>query len=114
MKETPLSITLKSIKVYIGLVVRTPNMKPGQRHIGILPLVSGYRDPTTLRLVFTEDYKRVYRMKGVDPANFVVTIPLAEIQSANFFDPDIYPKFLREPEASPLAPRKVKSTPTGS
>ena len=93
-REMPISLTLKTRKVYIGYVVQTPNLKLAEQYIHVLPLVSGYRDPTTLALKLTADYASVYAKANVNVDDFSITIPLASIDSANLFDPDAYELFV--------------------
>jgi hypothetical protein len=99
-REMPISVTLKTRKVYIGYVVQTPNLKVTEQYIHVLPLVSGYRDSTTLELRLTADYAKVYATGKVNVDDFSITIPLAGIDSANLFDSDAYELFL-EPAISP-------------
>jgi hypothetical protein len=93
-REMPISLTLKTRKVYIGYVVQTPNLKLAEQYIHLLPLVSGYREPTTLALKLTADYAKVYATGEVDVDDFAITIPLASIDSANLFDSNAYELFL--------------------
>ncbi len=86
-EEEPISVTLRSRKVYIGFVVQTPGLRRGEQYISVLPLASGYRKVDTLDLVLTQDYIRVYEGKEVDPSEFEVTFPLSEIESASLFNP---------------------------
>ena len=87
------SVSLSSKKVYIGYVLRTPNLSPQEQFVGLLPVVSGYRDKDTLRLVPTTDYGPAIS-SGVTPANdFEITFALSSIESANLFDPKAYPLF---------------------
>jgi hypothetical protein len=97
-REMPISLTLKTRKVYIGYVVQTPNLKLAEQYIHLLPLVSGYREPATLALKLTADYGKVYATGKVNVDDFSITIPLASIDSANLFDSNAYELFL---EAAP-------------
>lgn len=92
-EEKPISTTLKNKKVYIGFVVQTPGLRPGEQYISILPLASGYRESDTLDLVLTQDYTRVYDRTDIVPSEFAVTFPLSEIESASLFNPAAYPLF---------------------
>jgi len=63
--------------------------------------MSGYRDKATHELTFNTDYTRVYQelmgedesrlVRGVE--DFEIVIPVAEVLSANLFDPDVYGRF---------------------
>jgi len=98
-REMPISLTLKTRKVYIGYVVQTPNLKLAEQYIHLLPLVSGYREPTTLALKLTADYAKVYATGSVNVDDFSITIPLDSIDSANLFDPSAYELFLEPASA---------------
>ncbi len=104
-KEKPVSVTLKSKKVYIGFVIQTPSLRRGEQYVSVLPLASGYRKSDSLDLVLTQDYTRVYDKEGFDPSEFAVVFPLSQIESANLFEPSAYPLFGVEPEQAPDAAR---------
>ena len=92
-QEKPVSITLDNRKVYIGYVVNAPNLDPKDAYVALLPILSGYRDASTMQLKFTTDYSRVYESSKANPADFFVTMPLAVIRMANLFDENIYSAF---------------------
>lgn len=98
-REMPISLTLKTRKVYIGYVVQTPNLRLAEQYIHVLPLVSGYREPTTLALKLTADYAKVYATGKANVDDFSITIPLDSIDSANLFDPNAYELFLESATA---------------
>lgn len=87
------SVTLSSRKVYIGYVVRTPSLTPEEQFVGILPVVSGYRDKDTLRMEITTNYGPVISSGATSAHDFEVTFALASIDSASLFDPAAYPLF---------------------
>lgn len=91
------SVTLSSKKVYIGYILSTPNLSPGEQFVGILPIISGYRDKDTLRLVTTTNYGRAIDEGVIPPEDFEVTVALASVEIANFFDPDIFSLFDQVP-----------------
>jgi len=86
------SVTLSNRKVYIGYVLTTPNLNPRQQFVGLLPIVSGYRDKDTLRLVPVIDYAKVIS-DSLTPTDFEITICIDSIDSANLFDPKAYNRF---------------------
>lgn len=92
------SVTLSCKKVYIGYIVSTPNLSPEEQFVGILPVVSGYRDRDTLRLMITTNYGRAMSSSSIPSRDFEITLALASVEIASFFDPDSYPLF---DEASP-------------
>jgi hypothetical protein len=87
------SVTLESKKVYIGYVLRTPDLTPRQQFVGVLPLLSGYRDKDTLQLRITTNYARVIYAEGYVPEDFEVTFCLDDVASASLFDAKAYPLF---------------------
>lgn len=93
-----LLITLESGKVYAGWVFSTPSLEVDNADPGagasILGYKSGYRDPTTKRVVFTTDYRWIYSGDDyVDVEELVTLIPLRRVLSATWFDPDLYDAF---------------------
>jgi len=91
------SITLTSKKVYIGYVLSIPNLSPEEQFVGLLPVVSGYRDKDTLRLVITTNYGPAIHAGVVPAHDFEVTLALASIESASLFDPNAFPLFDSDP-----------------
>jgi len=87
------SVTLSSKKVYIGYVTRTPNLTPKEQFVGILPVVSGYRDKDTLQLTIVTNYAQAISANPEAANDFEVTFCLDSIESANLFDPLAYPLF---------------------
>jgi hypothetical protein len=95
------SITLKSRKVYVGLITRTHDPLYDRKYIQLLPIKSGYRAADTLALQLTVDYAAVYAQIIQQDASvvaggiqgFEIVVPLSEIQSVNLFDPAAYQMF---------------------
>ena len=95
------SITLKSRKVYIGLITRTHDPLYDRKYIQLLPIKSGYRAAETLALHLTVDYAAAYAQiiqedlsvmaGGIQ--DFEIVVPVSEIQSVNLFDPTTYTTF---------------------
>ncbi|HHH2174850.1 TPA: hypothetical protein ACPY6A_001736 [Yersinia enterocolitica] len=85
----PVLITLKSKKLYVGIVsaLGEPNEKDGPNtEISILPIMSGYRDKDTLRVIFTNDYNDFY------DHDTTIVIPLNEISHTSWFTISIHDK----------------------
>jgi len=102
-------ISLSTRRFYIGWVLKLPNLKPERAYIGVLPILSGYRDDKTLELRFTADYANAYAsISDIRKDDFIVTLPVAEIRTASFFDPAVYPKFAIE-EESPMGPAETNT-----
>jgi hypothetical protein len=108
------SVTLSNRKVYIGYVFRIPNLSPEEQFVGLLPVVSGYRDKDTLRLVLTTNYGPVLAGTSASKDDFEVTFALGSIESANLFDPIAYPLFDAAPTEAhaslPQAPTQPDQT----
>ena len=101
-RETKLvSVTLRSRKVYIGLVTRTIAPMYDRKYIQLLPIKSGYRDSTTFKLNLAVDYAAVYakiirqelEIVKAGVTDFEIVVPVSEIQSINLFDPTAYSEF---------------------
>ena len=96
------SLTLKSGKVYVGFITRSFDPGYDRKYIMLIPMLSGYREQETRQVVFTDDYARVYDpLIDSDPAfldrvadEFQLVVPVAEIASANLFDPEVYEMFM--------------------
>lgn len=94
-------LTLTTGKAYIGFITRSIDPAFDRRYLQLMPMLSGYRDPTTRDLIITRDYAQAYvRLIKADKAflltmaeEFQLVIPTAEIVSANLFDPDVYSIF---------------------
>ena len=71
-------------------------LNPADRYFRLLPLVSGYRDKDTLGAVRTTFYE--YVLKLANSGDLVMTLPIADVQSANLFDPDVYEEHFSEGE----------------
>jgi hypothetical protein len=83
-----LSITLDSRKWYVGYVAEAPSLNPEEKYFRLLPIMSGYRDKDTLETFRTVFYEEVLGTKS--SADFIVTLPIADVKTATFFDVDIY------------------------
>ena len=86
-------ITLDSRKVYVGFVLNAPNLDRESVHVGLLPILSGYRSSTTLKIHFSGHYVRVYDSQNIDPNDFLIALPLVRVTSAQWFDPGGYAEF---------------------
>ena len=89
-EERMLSITFDSRKWYAGYLVEAPNLKPSEKYFKLLPILSGYRDKDTLVARRTLSYVDINQIPGVNPADFVITLPIGAVRTANLFDPAVY------------------------
>jgi len=95
----PISITLSSNKVYVGMVLTTPEPRTERLVIALLPLMSGYRTETG-KVNFTTFYDLVYKdSEGAESDDFKLVLPIDKMLSLSFFDVATYAKF----SATPLA-----------
>jgi len=87
-------ITLKSSKVYVGiLVAATEDPNETQRYIQITPVTSGYREKETHRLILTTNYIEDIKQPDVSP-NRDILIPVAEIVTLTQFDSKLHARFV--------------------
>lgn len=105
----PVSVTMKNKKVYVGLVLVPPGLEE-PCYVTLLPTLSGYRDSNTLRLVFTTAYEHVYedlrRRRAVEPGtldrnDFAIVLPLANVDSANRYDNDVFRRYFADTPRGP-------------
>lgn len=108
---SPVLISLKSRKVYVGTVnmISEPNEKQGPNlEISISPIMSGYRDKDTLRVLFSNDYND---LDGIDTS---IIFPLSEVSHASWFNMDIHEKVdnnrEKKPETNPKKKRKYSKS----
>lgn len=88
-----LMLTLKNRKLYVGYVSISVNLGLNPPYITLVPTLSGYRDPRTLRVVMTTAYDRIYTAianrepgyRDLKVKDFVIAIPTAEIETATPF-----------------------------
>ncbi|EQB0138338.1 hypothetical protein ACYAD5_000281 [Enterobacter cloacae] len=104
-EDRPVLVSLKSRKLYVGVVnmISEPNEKQGPNlEISISPIMSGYRDKDTLRVLFSNDYN------DLDDIDTSIIFPLSEVSHASWFNIDIHEKVDNNREAKPISGRKAK------
>ncbi|HGM6297176.1 hypothetical protein ACJ8LH_13055 [Serratia sp. CY49633] len=105
MEETPkrpVLISLSSRKVYVGIVngldEPTESEKPNQ-YISLFPIMSGYRDNSTLSIEFTNNYPSEFKtrsapstrtMKKTQINDMDLIISSEEVSSISWFDFDLF------------------------
>ncbi|ARF48164.1 MULTISPECIES: hypothetical protein [Pantoea] len=95
MEEGELAwITLKSRRIYIGMVHAATFEYESTANIVLIPMLSGYRDSHTLKLAVEHNYSSWYAEHGItldsEPKNamaFRKVIMLDQIESFSLFDP---------------------------
>lgn len=102
IRGMPVMITLEGGKVYVGRVVRTINPIDQRKEVRLLPMLSGYRDPTTHRVEFTCNYYDVLEtmsnpntdaLNHLEAGDFEVVVPYDKITNSHLFDPQAYLEF---------------------
>lgn len=105
LKRDTVKISLKSLKVYIGMIQSEQFERTDLDNITIIPILSGYRDSNDLQLILNCNYVPVYVENGMFPEekittdkgllnqeelnkldDFRLTIRLSEIESISLFD----------------------------
>ncbi|MBW4964809.1 hypothetical protein KZZ04_00315 [Pseudoalteromonas sp. CR1] len=85
----PILITLKSKKVYVGIVnqLGEPNESslPNQE-ISIVPALSGYRSSDKLKVIFTNDYDELDSNEN----DISTIIKVCEIETTSWFNAEVY------------------------
>jgi hypothetical protein len=87
-------------KVYLGIVTRPPNLRPDEKNLALLPVASGYRSKEDLRIHWNVRYPVDQYGDPLDPDEFIVVLPLADIKNARLFDEE-YGELFSRAEASP-------------
>ena len=108
---SPVSLTMKNRKVYVGLILVPPGLEE-PCYLTLLPTLSGYRDAQRITLVFTTAYEHVYedleRRSGSEQGSiahsFGIVLPVANIESVNRYDNDIYARYFGSPPVSQPPP----------
>ncbi len=94
--EIPISLTIANRKVYIGFPLESPDPHAAGKSISLMPLISGYRDKDTLKLVLTTDYIPIYdkaKTASQKYDEFRLVIPVDQVVSIGFFDFVAYKQF---------------------
>lgn len=106
-KQKILRLSLKSRKVYVGLVMEEQFETGDLDYVLIIPLISGYRDKDTLDIFFDCSYASVYEKYGLLSEDvlseekllkiddFRLAIKVSEIESVSFFEFSVFDEFER-------------------
>lgn len=95
MEEGDLAwITLKSKRIYIGMIHTASYENEITANLVLIPMLSGYRDSETLNLRIEHNYSRWYAEHGImldsqprSALDFRKVIMLEQIESLSLFDP---------------------------
>jgi hypothetical protein len=102
-KSIQIMVTLTDGKVYVGYVI----WQPSEPHTdvsfcGILPIISGYRDPVTKQVTYSTSYVEAYERldeKGsdgkykIDINDFEKFFKMSSVEIASIYDPDVFLMF---------------------
>jgi hypothetical protein len=117
----PITLTLNTGKIYVGLVVEAPNPLREPAAVALLPLLSGHRDDEG-RMQLTTDYEEVYaRLRSGKAAElglradwksqFRLVVRADEIVTATRFSRNLYGEF--NPDWQQKFPQQSHPTPVG-
>ncbi|KTS19072.1 hypothetical protein RSA31_03825 [Pantoea dispersa] len=95
MEEGELAwVTLKSRRIYIGMIHAATFEYPSTANIVLIPMLSGYRDSRTLNLAIEHNYSRWYHQheisfvsKPKSALEFRKVLMVDQIESLSLFDP---------------------------
>lgn len=104
--QTPVKVSLKSKKVYVGIVDGTQFSSADLENLVIIPYLSGYRDKDKLCIIFDCNYLSVYQKHNISYSNpenedklsmkhFRNVIRVTEIESISLFDMKYFSDFER-------------------
>ncbi|KEZ76202.1 hypothetical protein [Salinisphaera hydrothermalis] len=104
----PMAVTLSDRKVYVGYPadISSSMYSAYGSEIHLIPLISGYRDPTTLDFIATTSYKTVMDKVAESPGRhvnarmFTISIPEREVVHAHLYDPELAPIFAEHTDRS--------------
>ncbi|HDR1190876.1 TPA: hypothetical protein QB286_002139 [Pasteurella multocida] len=99
--QTPLKVSLKSKKVYVGIVDSEQFEHADLDNITIIPYLSGYRHKDNLNIIFDCNYATVYEKHKIGITaegphtlrHFRILIRVAEIESISLFNLEYYEDF---------------------
>lgn len=104
--QTPVKVSLKSKKVYVGIVDSTQFSSADLENLVIIPYLSGYRDKDKLCIIFDCNYLSVYQKHNISHSHsenedklslkyFRNVIRVTEIESISLFDMKYFADFER-------------------
>ena len=93
---TLVEVSLRNSKSYVGWVQDSGVDARDECDVALIPLMSGYRHPTTRALMLTTNYAKVFSQWDETREAFTVVFPMPEITLARHFEPSAYVKFLQQ------------------
>jgi hypothetical protein len=101
----PVMVSLRDRKVYVGLVWDLPEEREKRGFILLLPIISGYRESESLKVILTTPYPTdLYQQspgqpQESSPEDFLINIPWDQIQNAHPFNPEVYEQHFKQQTA---------------
>lgn len=94
INQSLIQVTLLGGKVYVGWVDYIPlDSRAEDSFLRLLPLMSGYRDPTTKKVVFQTKYTAFIEREDFEPADYVKVFSRSSIEMLGRFREDVYEQF---------------------
>lgn len=96
VRNALVELTMANGKVYVGFPRESGVTVTGESDIALVPLASGYRDEVDKTMVVTTRYDQTldalvgHRNSQLRFDDFQVILPMREVKSARFFDPQAY------------------------
>lgn len=111
LQAKSVAITMTNHKVYVGLVLSTPEPRTERRMIALLPLMSGYREAEG-KVNFTTFYDQIYAgREDSDNGDFKLVLPIDKMMSLAFFDVTVYAAFSEVEPPENLRATRHSATP---
>jgi hypothetical protein len=88
----PLMVTLADGKVYVGLVSQLPPVAASKfEHLRLLPIWSGYRNPSDKRVYRTTEYEKAVLTENQDRDVLIKILPTKDICSIGLYSDGTFP-----------------------
>jgi hypothetical protein len=113
-RELPIAATMDDGKIYVGYVVAGFDPAIGRKCILLLPLMSGYREKDTHKVIFTTYYTELYGddsilsegqlpepLSHLSAGDFITVLPADRIASYRLFDAIAYQVFQKPDPPEP-------------
>lgn len=117
-QEVSILLTMDDQKVYVGYLISGFDPAIGRKCILLLPLISGYREKDTHKVIFTTFYTDLYGDEGstdqtkplpapldhLTAEDFIIALPADRIASYRLFDAPAYKEFQKIKALTVVAP----------
>lgn len=107
LDPVPVMLSMNDRKVYVGWLEWIPPLRAdGSRFLRLVPVWSGYRDSTNLKVTVTENYTvSMFEHSALPPSK---VISIGDISNASLYDPDVFERF----ESNVASTHRAKNTDT--